>query len=85
MEMCHPATGAQADRHAGMRDDVGAQMIPQFWEKVQEEAWSKPKGVLNISLTVFVITCVGTLLLMAASRWVAVIGGLVQRRHERVT
>jgi hypothetical protein len=35
-----------------------------------------PKGVLNISLTVFVIACVLTLLFIAASRWVAVLGGL---------
>ncbi|HMC63515.1 MAG TPA: carbon starvation protein A [Gemmataceae bacterium] len=56
---------------------AGAQMIPQFWEKVQEGAWSKPKGALNISLTVFVITCVGALLLIAASRWVGVLGRLI--------
>lgn len=35
------------------------------------------KGVLCIALTVFVMASVGTLLLLAASRWVAVAGGLV--------
>src|SRR5205814_7770753 len=37
-------------------------------------------GRLNIALTVFVVVCVGTLLLMAVSRWVAVLGGLVPER-----
>jgi carbon starvation protein len=35
------------------------------------------KGWLNIGFTVFVIACVLTLLLIAASRWVAVLGGMV--------
>src|SRR5207237_7493362 len=37
-------------------------------------------GRINIALTVFMVVCVGTLLLMAASRWVAVLGGLVPER-----
>jgi carbon starvation protein len=39
-------------------------------------------GRINIALTVFVVVCVGTLLLMAASRWVAVLGGLVPGRKD---
>jgi carbon starvation protein len=35
------------------------------------------KGVLNIALTLFVMASVGMLLLMAASRWVAVLAGMV--------
>jgi hypothetical protein len=41
------------------------------------------KGVLCIALTVFVMVSVMTLLLMAASRWVAVFGGLVPVREEK--
>jgi carbon starvation protein len=40
------------------------------------------KGVLNIALTVFVMACVGTLLLIALARWVAVARGLVPARPE---
>ncbi len=39
-------------------------------------------GVLNIALTIFVIACVGMLLLLAASRWVAVIAKMVPARGE---
>ncbi len=39
-------------------------------------------GVLNFSLTLFVIVSVMTLLLLAASRWVAVISGAIQPRPE---
>jgi carbon starvation protein len=37
-------------------------------------------GTLNIALTIFVITCVGMLLLLSASRWLAVLGGMVPER-----
>jgi carbon starvation protein len=40
------------------------------------------KGTLNIALTVFVVACVGSLLLMAAGRWVGVLGGMVERRVD---
>jgi carbon starvation protein len=39
-------------------------------------------GVLNFSLTLFVIVSVMSLLLMAASRWVAVINGVIAPRPE---
>jgi carbon starvation protein len=39
-------------------------------------------GWMNIGLTLFVIVCVCTLLIMAASRWVAVLGKLVPTRPE---
>jgi carbon starvation protein len=39
-------------------------------------------GALNIALTVFVMTCVAALLLMAAARWLAVARGLVPARRE---
>src|SRR5206468_11387880 len=37
---------------------AGARMIPQFVHLTQVGQWSTLKGVLNVSLTVFVITCV---------------------------
>jgi carbon starvation protein len=40
------------------------------------------KGAINIALTVFVVACVGMLLLMAVSRWVAVLSGLAPVRPE---
>jgi carbon starvation protein len=41
-------------------------------------------GMLSIGFAVLVIALVGTLLIMAASRWVAVIGGLVPQREKTV-
>jgi carbon starvation protein len=35
------------------------------------------KGIINIALTIFVVSCVGLLLLIAASRWVGVLGGMI--------
>ena len=40
------------------------------------------KGTLSIAMTVFVIACVASLLLMAVSRWVAVLAGAVPVRPE---
>ena len=59
---------------------AGTQMIGvQFPVLIQSgEVW---KGVLNIVLTVFVIASVGSLLLMAASRWLAVLGGMVPAKR----
>jgi carbon starvation protein len=41
-------------------------------------------GWLNIGLTLFVVVTVMTLLLMAAARWVAVLGGMIPVRHKEV-
>ncbi len=54
---------------------AASKMIPQFVGFVQSGAWSGPKGVLNIGLTVFVIACVLALLLIAAGRWLAAARG----------
>src|SRR5262249_10331799 len=61
---------------------AGAQMVGiQFPAMIQGgQVWT---GVTNIALTIFVITCVGLLLLLAVSRWVAVLGGMVPRQEER--
>ncbi len=58
---------------------AGTQLVTtQFPAMIQRGLfWT---GVLNIGLTVFVIACVGTLLLLAASRWVAVLNGMVPTR-----
>jgi carbon starvation protein len=49
---------------------AGADMIPQFANLTRAGVWSTPKGVLNIGLMVFVMTCVGALLFIAAINWV---------------
>ena len=59
---------------------AGSQMIQQFLSLMgQGEVL---KGVLNLSLTVFVMVCVGLLLLQAASRWIAVAAGLLPLPKE---
>jgi carbon starvation protein len=55
---------------------AGSQMIPRFLDLVHEG--QALKGGLNLALMVFVMACVGLLLLQAASRWIAVASGLVQ-------
>jgi carbon starvation protein len=59
---------------------AGVKMVgtsfPAMYQSEQEV-----KAVLCIGLTVFVMASVGTLLLLAASRWVAVLGGLVPGRE----
>jgi len=57
---------------------AGAQMVgTQFPSMIQAgQVWT---GVLNIALTIFVITCVGLLLLLAVSRWVGVLSGMIIR------
>src|SRR5262249_24894049 len=54
---------------------AGCLMIPQFIERVQKEIWHPLKGTLNIGLMVFVMACVGVLLLQAVSRWIVVLTG----------
>src|SRR5205823_2104907 len=60
---------------------AGAQMVGyQFPALIRSgQAW---KGSINIALTVFVVACVGMLLLLAAGRWVAVAAGLAPIRAE---
>jgi carbon starvation protein len=55
---------------------AGAQMVGiQFPSMIQAgQVWT---GVLNIALTIFVITCVGLLLLLAVSRWIGVLSGMI--------
>jgi carbon starvation protein len=61
---------------------AGAEMIGgQFPAMIK--AGDVAKGVVNIALTVFVITCVGMLLVLAVSRWVAVLFGMIPARAEK--
>src|SRR5262249_40929081 len=57
---------------------VGYQSPAMIQPRQPDLVW---KGVVNIALTVFVMASVGTLLLMAVSRWVAVLTGMVPRRQ----
>jgi carbon starvation protein len=58
---------------------AGAQMVGvQFPAMIQ--AGQVVKGSLNIALTVFVVASVGMLLLIAVSRWIGVMAGMVPAR-----
>jgi carbon starvation protein len=59
---------------------AGAQMVGiQFPVMIQAgQVWT---GVMNIALTIFVVTCVGLLLLLSASRWIAVLGGMIPSKE----
>jgi hypothetical protein len=59
-------------------------MVPQFIDRVSSGQWGLAKGVLNTGLTVFVLACVGALLVIAVSRWIAVAAGMVPARTEVV-
>jgi carbon starvation protein len=58
---------------------AGVQMIVQFIDRIK---FDPVKWILNIGLTVFVMVCVATLLLMAAARWIAVLRGVIPTRSE---
>ncbi len=60
---------------------AGAQMVSVQFPSLIKQGQALT-GWLNIALTIFVVASVGTLLLMAASRWVAVVGGLVPAARE---
>jgi carbon starvation protein len=63
---------------------AGSLMIPQFIGLVQQGVWSPLKGVLNISMTLFIFTCVFALLLLALSRWIAVVKGVIPIHSEAI-
>jgi carbon starvation protein len=60
---------------------AGAEMIGSQFPALIEQG-QVLTGYLSIVFAVFVITCVMTLLLMAASRWVAVLGGKIPVRPD---
>ncbi|MCS6975722.1 MAG: carbon starvation protein A [Gemmatales bacterium] len=57
---------------------AGTQMLTQFVQLTTSGRWSPLKGWLNTGLTLFVISCVAMLLLMAASRWIGIWTGLIR-------
>jgi len=59
---------------------AGAQMVGiQFPVMIQEGyVWT---GRMNIALTIFVVTCVGLLLLLSASRWIGVLAGMIPSKE----
>jgi carbon starvation protein len=62
---------------------AGAQMIGVDFPHMISTG-QQLKGVLNIVLTLFVMASVGSLLLMAASRWVMILAGMVPARGSLV-
>jgi carbon starvation protein len=60
---------------------AGATMLQRFAE--QAGGGQKLTGILNFSLTLFVIVTVATLLLLAASRWVAVLAGIIAVQPDK--
>ena len=63
---------------------AGVQMVGQFIGMLKHEATAL-RGALNLAMTLFVMVSVGLLLLIAASRWIAVLGGMIAVRKEGVT
>jgi carbon starvation protein len=62
---------------------AGSTMLRQFAADINDpdKKWT---GILNFSLTLFVIVCVATLLLMAVARWLAVLRGVIPARTQSV-
>lgn len=60
---------------------AGAVMVGQRFPTMIA-AGQQVKGVLNLSLTVFVMACVGALLVLAISRWVLVARGIIPTRAD---
>jgi carbon starvation protein len=61
---------------------AGAIMVGQFITMMETQPL---RGALNLSLTLFVMTSVGALLVMAAARWFAVWGGMIPVKPEQPT
>jgi carbon starvation protein len=59
---------------------AGVQMVGRFQQMIADG--QALKGTLNLALTLFVMVTVGLVLLMALSRWVGVLSGLVRARPE---
>jgi carbon starvation protein len=61
---------------------AGVQMVGRF--QAMMASGQALKGLLNLSLTLFVMITVGLVVLMAVSRWVGVLSGMVRQRPEEV-
>lgn len=64
---------------------AGGKMIPQFVDLTQRGVWGPYKGTLNVGLMVFVMACVGVLLLQAVSRWIVVLKGAARNDESALT
>jgi carbon starvation protein len=60
---------------------AGAQMVGvQFPVMIRAgQVWT---GVVNIALTIFVMICVGLLLLLSVSRWIGVLAGMIPSKEN---
>ena len=59
---------------------AGVVMTRRFWDQITKD--KVLSGSLNLGLTLFVMVSVGFIVLLAASRWLAVMMGAVQNREE---
>jgi carbon starvation protein len=59
---------------------AGVIMVGQFGQMIADG--QRLRGSLNLGLTLFVMVSVGLVVLLAASRWVAVISGMIRPRPE---
>jgi carbon starvation protein len=62
---------------------AGAEMVGKRFPKLIADGQTV-KGTLNMVLTIFVMACVGALLLLAISRWILVARGLIPVRREEM-
>ena len=73
------------DNTVGYPSKGFADNIRRFWAKMVDPGLAQQQRLtctLNFSLTLFVMVCVGTLLMMALARWIAVLRGMVAQRRE---
>jgi carbon starvation protein len=61
---------------------AAVQSIKGWIKQMESETMSGLKGTLNIAFTVFIVTCVASLLLIAFSRWMTVLLGNHKPRKE---
>jgi carbon starvation protein len=62
---------------------AGVIMVGQFGGMIR--AGDRVRGWLNLSLTLFVMVSVGLVALLAASRWFAVVSGMIRTRPEEAS
>jgi carbon starvation protein len=64
---------------------AAVQSIKGWIKQMELETMSGLKGTLNIAFTVFIVTCVASLLLIALSRWLSVLSRTQEPRKESVS
>jgi hypothetical protein len=63
---------------------AAVQSIKGWIKQMELETMSGLKGTLNIAFTVFIVTCVASLLLIALSRWMTVLTQTQEPHKESV-